>query len=44
MTGRNGHAMVAPLLAITLPDLPQTHSVDLAAVQGCECRFPVESY
>jgi hypothetical protein len=33
MTGRNGHAMVAPLLAITLPDLPQIHIVDLAAVQ-----------
>ncbi len=37
MTGENGHAMVAPLLAITPPDLPQTQNVDLAAVQGGEC-------
>lgn len=37
MTGENGHAMVAPLLPITPPDLLQTQSVDLAAVQGCKC-------
>ena len=37
MTGENGHAMVAPLLAITPPDQPQTQGVDLSVVQGYEC-------